>query len=88
MGTPELTRALKHAATIVFGLTAVGAVGAVIAPSLASSSRPHPTLTGSPADALSILANNLRVLVSRSCCGCCGSPTLEPGGCSEISPSA
>ena len=62
MGTPELTRALKHAAAIVFGLTAVGAIAAVIAPSLAGSTRPHPTLTGSLADALSILANNLRLL--------------------------
>ncbi len=62
MGTPELTRSLKHAATIVFGLTAVGAIAAVIAPSLASSTRPHPTLTGSLADGLSILANNLRLL--------------------------
>lgn len=62
MGTPELIRALKQAATVVLGLTAVGVIAAVIAPGLAGSTRPHPTLTGSLADALSILANNLRVL--------------------------
>jgi hypothetical protein len=60
----ELARALKQAATVVLGLTAVGVIAATIAPSLAGTTRPHPTLTGGLPDALPILANNSRVLAA------------------------
>jgi hypothetical protein len=48
----------------VLGLTGVGAAVAVLDPTLAGGTRPHPALTGSLADAGSILQNNVRVLAA------------------------
>ena len=47
MVTADLTRALKLAACIVAGLTAVGVLLGVLVPGLAGGTHPHPTLTGS-----------------------------------------
>ena len=58
----RVARAVAHAAALVVGLTAVGVIIGLLAPSLGGSTDPHPSLTGSTGDALSILANNLRVL--------------------------
>ena len=46
----------------VWVLTAIGALVGLLAPGLAPGSGPHPTLRGNAADALSILATNLRLL--------------------------
>jgi hypothetical protein len=46
----------------VIGLTALGIGLAIADPALVGSARPHPTLTGSLADAAAILQNNARVL--------------------------
>ena len=62
MGPAELTRAVKRSTALVLALMTAGAIAAIIAPGLAGSTRPHPTLTGSLSDVLGILANNLRVL--------------------------
>lgn len=62
MGAAELKPAVIRAALGVLGLTAVGAVAGLIAPGLGGHTPPHPTLTGSVADALSILSNNARLL--------------------------
>jgi Stage II sporulation protein M len=62
MVTADLARALKLGASVVVAMTAVGVLLGLLAPGLASSARPHPTLTGSVSDALSILTNNARVL--------------------------
>jgi hypothetical protein len=48
----------------VLGLTVAGIVVGALDPALAGATGPHPTLTGSLADALSILQNNLRVLAT------------------------
>jgi hypothetical protein len=67
MVTTELTHIRQTsssvlAASAVIGLTAFGIGLALIDPGLAGSTRPHPTLTGSLADAAGILQNNARVL--------------------------
>ena len=48
----------------VLAATAIGIVVAMLDPQLAGSTRPHPTLTGSLGDAVSILQNNIRVLAA------------------------
>ena len=50
------------AAAAVLGLTAVGALLALVDPTLAGRTAPHAALNGTVADAVSILQNNLRVL--------------------------
>lgn len=50
------------AATAVLGLTVLGALLALVDPTLAGRTAPHPALNGTLSDALSILQNNLRVL--------------------------
>lgn len=55
-------RLLGRAGAAVWGLTAVATLLGAIVPPLAPSGRPHPTLHGTLGDALSILANNARVL--------------------------
>ena len=50
------------AAAGVLAATAIGVVVGMLDPQLAGSARPHPTLTGSLADAAGILQNNARVL--------------------------
>jgi len=68
MVTAELTSAIRQtwrpalSASAVIGLTAFGIGLAVVDPALAGSTRPHPTLTGSLAEAAEILLNNARVL--------------------------
>jgi hypothetical protein len=62
MVSAELARALKLGACIVAGLTTVGVSLGLLAPGLAGGTHPHPTLTGSLSNALSILANNACVL--------------------------
>jgi hypothetical protein len=52
------------AAGAVIGLTALGIGLALVDPALASSTRPHATLTGSVGDATGILQNNARVLAA------------------------
>ncbi|MGH9062147.1 MAG: hypothetical protein ACRDZY_21950, partial [Acidimicrobiales bacterium] len=52
------------AASPVIGLTALGVGLALIDPTLAGSTRPHATLTGSLSDAAGILQNNARVLAA------------------------
>ena len=70
MVTTELTsptRQTSHpvlAASAVIGLTALGIGLALVDPTLAGSTRPHATLTGSLGDAAGILQNNARVLAA------------------------
>lgn len=66
MAATDVTRSrrLASAATLVIALTTLGALLEVIFPALADHTRPHPTLTGSVGDALSILQHNLRVLAA------------------------
>ena len=70
MVTTELTSPIRQrshpvlAASAVIGLTALGIGLALVDPTLAGSSRPHPTLTGSLGDAAGILQNNARVLAA------------------------
>lgn len=58
----SVRRAGGVAAVVVLTLTLTGVTAAILDPGLAGSSRPHPTLTGSLGDWLSILSTNLRVL--------------------------
>ena len=60
----EHAQPLLVAGVAVLGLTLVGVVLAMLDPTLAGSARPHPTLSGSLGDWLSILAGNTRVLVA------------------------
>jgi hypothetical protein len=53
---------LVAALAAVWLLTAVGRLVGLVAPGLAPGGVPHPTLHGTVADALSILATNLRLL--------------------------
>jgi single-strand DNA-binding protein len=62
MVTPDMTRALRTSAIAVVGLTVVGAIAAVIDPSLGPGTRPHPMITPGLAAAWSIWQSNLRVL--------------------------
>lgn len=67
MVTTELTPirqtwAPTLSAGAVIGLTAFGIGAAVVDPALAGSTQPHPTLTGTLAEAAGILQNNARVL--------------------------
>ena len=66
MVTPKLNthRAIAIAGTIVIALTAVGVALGAVEPRLAGRTAPHPTLTGSVGEAVSILQNNLRVLAA------------------------
>ena len=61
-GTRQANLALPAAG--VLAATAIGIVVAILDPQLVGSTRPHPTLTGSLADAVSILQNNTRVLAA------------------------
>jgi len=54
---------LVPALAAVWLLTAVGGLVGLVAPGLAPGRGPHPTLHGTLADALSILATNLRLLL-------------------------
>jgi single-strand DNA-binding protein len=56
--------ALLAAGGGVLALTAGGALLGALDPALGGHARPHPTLTGSAVDALSILENNARVLAT------------------------
>lgn len=47
---------------MVIGVTALGALAVIFAPRVASSTPPHPTLTGTLGEAESILLNNLRAI--------------------------
>lgn len=58
----RVRRAAGVAAVVVLALTLAGVAAAILDPGLAGSRRPHPTLTGSLGDWLSILSTNLRVL--------------------------
>jgi hypothetical protein len=62
MDTTELGRALAHGVELVLGLTAIGVLLGLLVPGVAGTIGPHATLTGSASDALSLLANNARVL--------------------------
>ena len=62
MVTPDLARATRNGAGMVVALTGLGALAGVIDPALAGHVRPHPTLTGTPGQALGILAGNARIL--------------------------
>jgi hypothetical protein len=53
---------LAFPAAGVLAATAIGIVIASLDPQLAGSTRPHPTLAGSPSDAVWIVQNNVRVL--------------------------
>jgi hypothetical protein len=70
MGTTVLTTQrpkasrLVGATVMVAGLTGLGIALGAIAPGLASNTHPHPTLTGTAGEAVSILINNLRVLAA------------------------
>ena len=48
----------------VLAATAIGIVVAILDPRLAGATRPHPTLTGSPGDAVWIVQNNARMLAA------------------------
>jgi hypothetical protein len=48
---------------MVLGATAVGALAVIFTPRVASSTPPHPTLTGTLGEAESIVLNNLRAIV-------------------------
>ena len=56
------TRPIAYASSAVIAVTAAGAALGALDPSLTGNTPPHPTLTGSLADATRILANNTRVL--------------------------
>ena len=62
------------AAGAVLGLTMLGAALGAVNPGLAGRTPPHPVLTGSLADALGILQNNLRVLAAPYLLGVLGFP--------------
>ena len=63
MVAADLTdRRLSGAAAGVLATTLLGALVGAIAPALAGPTPPHPTLAGTPAEALSILAHNTAVL--------------------------
>jgi hypothetical protein len=70
---------LPVAGAVVLGLTATGALLAVVDPALAGTTRPHPTLTGNVSDAVSILANNARVLAAPFLLYLLGAPRSLPG---------
>jgi len=63
----------------VVAFTAAGFLLATIAPELGATGRPHPTLTGSLADALWILQNNARVLCVPFLLCLLGFPASRPG---------
>ena len=62
MGTPDLTASLTRSGALVLGLTLLGELAAVTDPGLVATRPPHPALTGTIGDALSILAANARTL--------------------------
>lgn len=62
MVSTDVKTAIYTASAAVLALTLAGAAAAMVDPALAGRTRPHPTLTGSLGDYLSILATNLRVL--------------------------
>jgi hypothetical protein len=63
MGTPGLTpRHLTRAAGVVVGTTLLGGLLAVIDPTAAGRTAPHPALAGTSGEALSTLANNTAAL--------------------------
>ncbi len=62
-------RAADHGRTLLAGagvlaLTTAGIVLGAVDPTLAGTTRPHPALSGSLADALAVLQNNTRVLAA------------------------
>jgi hypothetical protein len=75
----EHAQPLLVAGVAVLGLTLVGILVAILDPTLAGSARPHPTLTGSLGDWLSILADNARVLVAPFLLGLLGLPISRVG---------
>jgi hypothetical protein len=60
----EPTHHIAAATMVVLGVTVASVLVATLDPTLAGSTRPHPTLTGSLGDWLSILAENARVLAA------------------------
>jgi hypothetical protein len=58
----SIRAAITVAAAVVIGLTMIGCLLGWLAPSLAGNTRPHPALTGTVGNAVSILVTNLRVL--------------------------
>jgi hypothetical protein len=64
MPARENIRRLVAAAACVWLLTAFGVLLARLAPALAASTRPHPTLHGTPSELASVIANNMRVLAA------------------------
>ena len=64
MPAREHARRLGAAAACVWLLTAFGVLLARLAPALAPSTRPHPTLHGTLGELASVIANNLRVLAA------------------------
>ncbi len=60
---PQMWRPILSVSAVL-GLTALGIGVAVADPGLAGSTRPHPALTGSLADAADILQTNARVLIA------------------------
>ncbi len=64
MTAREHRRHLAAAAACVWLLAAAGFLLARLAPGLAPSTRPHPTLHGTPGELASVIANNLRVLAA------------------------
>jgi hypothetical protein len=58
----EPTHHTVAASVMVLGVTVVGVLVAIVDPAVVGSARPHPTLTGSLGDWLSIFADNARVL--------------------------
>ena len=60
----EHARRLAAAAACVWLLTAFGVLLARLAPALAPSAHPHPTLHGTLGELASVIANNLRVLAA------------------------
>jgi hypothetical protein len=64
MPAREHARRLGGAAACVWLLTALGVLLARLAPALAPSTHPHPTLHGTLGELASVIANNLRVLAA------------------------
>ena len=64
MPAREHARRLGAAAACVWLLTAFGVLLARLAPALAPSAHPHPTLHGTLGELASVIANNLRVLAA------------------------